>query len=137
MIGSQFENIPNNRIKNSLGHHYFNDGSAFVLRSEKYVLDKSRRFYLFDVIPFDIKYQTHHYYFKMEKVGKNLFYMGYWYDGYTSHKNYYECEFFVEEKEKAQEKHFHKSIKSGTLEECALHILEFININVKDGEYIG
>lgn len=40
-----------NRIKNSFGQCHFNDGKQNIISSEKYVLDHSRRFYLFDVIP--------------------------------------------------------------------------------------
>ncbi len=39
------------RIKNSFGRCHFNDGLAIDISREKYSLDHSRRFYLFDVIP--------------------------------------------------------------------------------------
>jgi len=39
------------RIKNSFGKCHFNDGLINSFSREKYVLDHSRRFYLFDVIP--------------------------------------------------------------------------------------
>jgi Holliday junction resolvase RusA-like endonuclease len=39
------------RIKNSFGRFHFNDGLPLVIPLEKYKLDHSRRFYLFDVIP--------------------------------------------------------------------------------------
>ena len=39
------------RIKNSFGKLHFNDGKPNNVSSEKYVLDHSRRFYFFDVIP--------------------------------------------------------------------------------------
>ena len=39
------------RIKNSFGRCHFNDGSPLDISKEKYKLDHSRRFYLFDVIP--------------------------------------------------------------------------------------
>lgn len=41
----------NKRIKNSFGKCHFNDGSENIVSKEKYVLDHSKRFYLFDVIP--------------------------------------------------------------------------------------
>ena len=40
------------RIKTSFGKCHFNDGTKNIISREKYVLDHSRRFYLFDVIPF-------------------------------------------------------------------------------------
>jgi len=39
------------RIKNSFGKCHVNDGTALDISSEKYQIDYSRRFYLFDVIP--------------------------------------------------------------------------------------
>jgi len=39
------------RIKNSFGRCHFNNGSSLDISKEKYKLDHSRRFYLFDVIP--------------------------------------------------------------------------------------
>lgn len=39
------------RIRTSLGKSYFNEGTVRELKEEKFVLDKSRRFYLLDVIP--------------------------------------------------------------------------------------
>jgi Holliday junction resolvase RusA-like endonuclease len=39
------------RIKNSFGKWHFNDGVPIDISREKYILDHSRRFYLFDVIP--------------------------------------------------------------------------------------
>lgn len=39
------------RIKNSFGKCHVNEGTALYISSEKYQIDYSRRFYLFDVIP--------------------------------------------------------------------------------------
>jgi Holliday junction resolvase RusA-like endonuclease len=39
------------RIKNSFGQCHFHDGIENNFSAEKYVLDYSRKFYLFDVIP--------------------------------------------------------------------------------------
>lgn len=40
------------RIKHSNGGHYFNDGGSIILnREDKYEIDSSRKFYLFDIIP--------------------------------------------------------------------------------------
>jgi len=39
------------RIKNSFGRCHFNDGTPVNISKDKYSLDHSRRFYLFDVIP--------------------------------------------------------------------------------------
>lgn len=39
------------RIKNSFGKCHVNDGTALDISSEKYQIDYSRRFYLFDIIP--------------------------------------------------------------------------------------
>lgn len=40
------------RIKTSLGQCHFNDGAPLLIPQGKYEIDYSRRFYLFDVIPF-------------------------------------------------------------------------------------
>lgn len=40
------------RVKNSFGQCHVNEGSALCVSSERYQIDYSRRFYLFDVIPF-------------------------------------------------------------------------------------
>jgi Holliday junction resolvase RusA-like endonuclease len=39
------------RVKESLGSFKFNNGTPTSVDSSKYVLDKSRRFYAFDVVP--------------------------------------------------------------------------------------
>jgi len=39
------------RIRTSIGKSYFNEGTVKELKEDKFVLDKSRRFYLLDVIP--------------------------------------------------------------------------------------
>ena len=39
------------RIKNSFGKCHFNQGSENFVSKDKYILDHSKRFYLFDVIP--------------------------------------------------------------------------------------
>lgn len=39
------------RIRESFGKTHFNPGKINAQHSEKYILDKSRQFYLFDVIP--------------------------------------------------------------------------------------
>lgn len=39
------------RIKNSFGQFYHNEGISLNIKEERYVLDTSRDFYLFDVIP--------------------------------------------------------------------------------------
>ena len=39
------------RIRNSFGTCHINEGSALNIAQEKYVLDYSRKFYLFDIIP--------------------------------------------------------------------------------------
>lgn len=40
------------RVKASFGKHHFHDGGTISLnREEKYVIDYSRKFYLFDLIP--------------------------------------------------------------------------------------
>lgn len=39
------------RVKESLGRYLFNDGTPTVFEYKKFVLDKTRRFYAFDVIP--------------------------------------------------------------------------------------
>lgn len=39
------------RIQNSLGQTHYNDGSCNSIATDKYVLDHTRRFYLFDVVP--------------------------------------------------------------------------------------
>lgn len=41
----------NPRVRNSFGKCHFNDGEPLMIENEKYILDKTRRFYLFDVIP--------------------------------------------------------------------------------------
>jgi Holliday junction resolvase RusA-like endonuclease len=40
------------RIKNSFGTCHYNKGGKIELKEERYKLDHSREFYLFDVIPF-------------------------------------------------------------------------------------
>jgi Holliday junction resolvase RusA-like endonuclease len=40
------------RVKNSFGQFHVNEGTALDISSERYMIDYSRRFYLFDVIPF-------------------------------------------------------------------------------------
>lgn len=40
-----------NRIKSSLGTYCINEGKKLILSEEKYVVDYSRKFYLFDVCP--------------------------------------------------------------------------------------
>jgi Holliday junction resolvase RusA-like endonuclease len=39
------------RVKNSFGQYHINDGKPLEIASEKYQIDYSRRFYLFDIIP--------------------------------------------------------------------------------------
>jgi len=39
------------RIKSSFGKCHFNNGESLNISKEKYILDHSRRFYLFDIIP--------------------------------------------------------------------------------------
>lgn len=39
------------RIKTSYGKCHFNDGQHNYISTEKYILDHTRRFYMFDVIP--------------------------------------------------------------------------------------
>jgi Holliday junction resolvase RusA-like endonuclease len=39
------------RVKNSFGQWHINQGTALCISSERYQIDYSRRFYLFDVIP--------------------------------------------------------------------------------------
>ena len=39
------------RIRNSFGKCHFNDGTCLDINAERYQLDHSRRFYLFDIIP--------------------------------------------------------------------------------------
>lgn len=39
------------RVKSSLGTCHFNDGKPLEVDSTKYVLDHTRRYYIFDVIP--------------------------------------------------------------------------------------
>lgn len=39
------------RIQNSLGQTLFNDGTPLLVSDEKYVLDHTRRYYIFDVVP--------------------------------------------------------------------------------------
>lgn len=39
------------RVKNSFGKCHYNKGGKIELKEERYVLDHSREFYLFDVIP--------------------------------------------------------------------------------------
>jgi Holliday junction resolvase RusA-like endonuclease len=39
------------RIKSSFGKCHFNDGEPMNISQDKYILDHSRRFYLFDIIP--------------------------------------------------------------------------------------
>jgi Holliday junction resolvase RusA-like endonuclease len=39
------------RLQNSLGQCYHNKGTCIVLEEGKYLIDKSREFYIFDVIP--------------------------------------------------------------------------------------
>lgn len=39
------------RIKNSLGTYYHNEGTKMTVSSERYALDRTREFYLFDIIP--------------------------------------------------------------------------------------
>lgn len=39
------------RVKSSLGTHYYNKGGNIELSQEKYQVDYSRAFYLFDVVP--------------------------------------------------------------------------------------
>ena len=41
----------NSRIRTSFGKCHFNDGEPLLIENKKYILDKTRRFYLFDVIP--------------------------------------------------------------------------------------
>lgn len=43
--------VGNMRIRESFGKCHFNPGNKNILPTEKYVLDKTRRFYLFDIIP--------------------------------------------------------------------------------------
>jgi Holliday junction resolvase RusA-like endonuclease len=40
------------RVKNSFGQFHVNEGTALDISCERYMIDYSRRFYLFDVIPF-------------------------------------------------------------------------------------
>ena len=39
------------RVKNSFGQCHINEGTCLELNSEKYILDYSRKFFLFDTIP--------------------------------------------------------------------------------------
>ena len=39
------------RVKNSLGSFFCNQGTPLEVSADRYVLDKSRRFYVFDIIP--------------------------------------------------------------------------------------
>lgn len=39
------------RVKSSFGKMHFNDGSALEISKDRYVLDYTRRFYIFDLIP--------------------------------------------------------------------------------------
>lgn len=39
------------RVKSSFGKMHFNDGSALEISKDRYVLDHTRRFYIFDLIP--------------------------------------------------------------------------------------
>lgn len=39
------------RVQNSLGECGFNDGTTLKLDRNKYVLDRARRYYIFDIIP--------------------------------------------------------------------------------------
>jgi Holliday junction resolvase RusA-like endonuclease len=39
------------QIKNSLGQHFFNKGEETQIVEDRFVIDKSKTFYLFDVIP--------------------------------------------------------------------------------------
>lgn len=39
------------RVQNSLGECFHNKGIKFELKTEKYVLDYTREFYIFDIIP--------------------------------------------------------------------------------------
>jgi len=39
------------RVKDSIGQCFVNKGTITTLKEEKYVIDKTRQFYLFDVIP--------------------------------------------------------------------------------------
>jgi Holliday junction resolvase RusA-like endonuclease len=40
------------RIQNSLGKYFHNEGVKINIEEEKYVLDRTRDFYLFDIVPF-------------------------------------------------------------------------------------
>jgi Holliday junction resolvase RusA-like endonuclease len=40
-----------NRIKNSFGQFHIHDGNPIEINEEKYKIDYSRKFYLFDIIP--------------------------------------------------------------------------------------
>lgn len=39
------------RVKNSFGQYHINDGKPLEIESDKYHIDYSRRFYLFDIVP--------------------------------------------------------------------------------------
>ena len=39
------------RIQNSFGKCHFNDGSCLVMQEGKYVLDHTRKYYIFDIVP--------------------------------------------------------------------------------------
>lgn len=39
------------RIQNSFGKCHFNDGSCVVMEEGRYVLDHTRKYYIFDVVP--------------------------------------------------------------------------------------
>ena len=43
--------MSNERIRNSFGQCHINEGTTLEIENEKYTLDKTRKFYLFDVIP--------------------------------------------------------------------------------------
>lgn len=39
------------RVQNSFGKCHFNDGSCLVMQEGKYVLDHTRKYYIFDIVP--------------------------------------------------------------------------------------
>jgi len=51
LIKSKTERKKSVRVKESLGRYIFNDGESNEVDSSKYVLNKKRRFYVFDVVP--------------------------------------------------------------------------------------